>query len=144
MSGWPTLLAPMGVLPGLFERGASQAHGDTGHVRIGLAQHAVRQLLITVRSGQQVRDRHGHVVEVQLALVQPAQAQLVERLAAGDAGQVERHDGGDTRPHTALLVLVMAEERADLRRHRARDPRGLLAVDDDSVPTMRAVQLGLP
>lgn len=88
-------------------------------MRIRLAQHAVRELVVGLRPGEQVRQRYLDVVEVQFALVHRAESDLVEWLAARDAGQVERHDHGHAGTGASLLIDMMTEQRAHLRRHRA-------------------------
>jgi hypothetical protein len=66
-----------------------------------------------------------HLVEEQLGLVEPALAHLVERLAPGDAPQVERHDRHAAARHA--LTRVERDEGERVGRDRSiRDPDRLL------------------
>jgi hypothetical protein len=81
---------------------------------------------------QHVAGRNAQPVEEDLALVQRALADLVERLAAADALLVEWHQE-DAAARRAVASVAGAEQRGGLGDGPVRNPGGLLPGDDDLV-----------
>ena len=112
----------------MLEGGTRKADEGRAHMRVRRRENHLDDAAIGLCSHQHVVGRNSHVVEVDLALVERALTEFVERLAARDTLKIER----DER-HPATLESLARIDRAEQDRDggdaSVRDPRGLLAAD---------------
>ncbi len=142
------LLALVAVLQGQLERGARDTGERLAHVRPGERPRRghVAVVLVLQRHGEALRD--AHVVEVDLALRQRPLADLLQRLALRNAGQVERNDHGHAvriavATEEAVVVLGAEIAQRDLRHGAVRHPGRALPVDHDFVALQAAPHVAL-
>ena len=106
--------------------GAGEPDEDLTHARIGVREHHLETDGVEVGPERHVALGDAHVVEVELALVEAALSELVERTRALDAGQVERHEE-DAAALEALALVERAEEHRHVGDRAVRHPGRLLA-----------------
>ncbi|MCY1352500.1 hypothetical protein D9M69_388030 [compost metagenome] len=126
------LLTLVGIGQGMVIGRARHATESCAHQQVGIGMDGVDRALEILRPGQQVVDADLDVVEIQLALRQCALADLFQRLATGNPGQVGRyHHAEAVLRIRAIRGLGSAIEHAEVGDAAIGDPGGLLTIDDD-------------
>src|SRR5690606_25908598 len=91
--------------------------------------------------GEKELRRHAYFVEENLALVQRALAQLVERLATRDAGQIKRQQEHRAAGTTDFRILIGGKNHAAAGNRAAGHPGGFLPVEDVILAITPAAQI---
>src|SRR5690606_32988371 len=115
---------------------ARDADKNRPHGSVRAAKDGIHRILVLLRLHGHEIERHLDIVGEYLALIERALAELVARLAARDAGQIERYEEDNTLARAAAAIERREENRI-FRDRAVRHPGRLLAVQDDLVALER-------
>ena len=128
-----------GVGQALFEGGAGEAGEGGAHAAVGAGEDEVAHHRVALLGHEDVVGRDAHFVEEDLALVEGALAELVQRLALAHARKVKRHERDRAaRPVASVQVHV---QHGVGRDRSVGHPRRLLPADDPVVALLLAPEV---
>src|SRR5690606_31118652 len=121
------LLALLRIGERIFIGCARDTDENRSHGSVRAAKDGIHRILVLFRLHGHEIERHLDIIEEYLALIESALAELVERLAARDAGQIERHEEDNTLARAAAAIERREENRI-FRNRAVRHPCRLLTV----------------
>src|SRR6516225_373012 len=130
--GLAALHAIAGVFQCLLIGGPGKARERRRHRAVGEGKGSRQLGFVALGRGKHVMARDANAVEKDFTLVEPTLPELVERLAFGDSGSIERYKRDAASRHP-VPRFSRAIERGVRGEGAVRDPSRLLAGDDVAV-----------